>query len=138
MLEILKNEVDGDIKAALQKMTDDYSMTWMYQGKEKLFPRTGKSVETEMNEAYVIKGRKYDIRNIAEGDDVLMVELIESYPDDKTKKEYRTPLILVLEMKGGKIRKGRHYCDPAVSYLHLTKEQLEGGYDGTRSKKIIE
>lgn len=91
VLKILKNEVDGDVKAALQKITDDYSMTWMYQGEKKLFPRTGKSVEMEMNEVYVIKGKKYDIRNVAEGDDVLMIELVESYPDHKTKKRIQDP-----------------------------------------------
>lgn len=138
VLDILKNEVDGDVKAALGKMTDDYSMTWMYQRSDELFPSTGKDVESEMKEVYPIKGRKYDIRNIAEGEDVVMVELIESYPDPKTGKEYRTPLVLVLEMEDGKIRKGRHYCDPNVSFLHLQEKQVEDGLNGTDSKIIVD
>jgi ketosteroid isomerase-like protein len=138
VLAILKNEVDGDVKAALQKMTGDYSMTWMYQRGEELFPATGKSVESEMEEAYPIKGRRYDIRNIAEGDDVIMVELIESYPDPETGKEYRTPLVLVLEMEDGKIKKGRHYCDPRTSFMYLSQKQIDEGLKGTDSKIIID
>jgi ketosteroid isomerase-like protein len=138
VLEILKNEVDGDIPSALAKMTEDYSMTWMYRGRKELFPSTGNDVEEEMGDVYVIKGRKYDIRNIAEGDGVVKLELIESYPDADTEKEYRTPLVIVLEMDGGRIRKGRHYCDPAISYEHLEKEKIEEGYKGTRSKMIID
>jgi ketosteroid isomerase-like protein len=138
VLAILKNEVDGDAKSALQKMTDGYSMTWMYQRGDKLFPSTGKNVESEMEKTYPIKGRRYDIRNITEGENVVMVELIESYPDPETGKEYRTPLMLVLEMEEGKIKKGRHYCDPRTSFMHLSQEQIEEGLKGTDSKIVIE
>ena len=137
VLDILKNEVDGNVKEALEKMTEDYSMTWMYKHGEVLFPSTGKKVETEMKETYRIKGRKYDIRNITQNNKVVMVELIESYPDPETGREYRTPLVLVLELEGGKIKKGRHYCDPRVSFLHLTEKQIEEGLKGTESKVVI-
>lgn len=126
VLEILKDEVRGDIRAALRKMDKDYSMTWMYKAPKsgELFPTTKKSVEEELKEVYPIKGRKYDIKSIAEGKNVVIVELVESYPDPKTKQVYRTPLVLVLEMKKGKIKTGRHYCDPRVSYLNLTEKQI--------------
>lgn len=78
-----------------------------------------------MKDAYSIRGRKYDIKNIAEGRDLVMVEMIESYPDPKTKKVFRTPLVIVLQMKNGKIKKGRHYCDPRLSYLYLRKNHIE-------------
>lgn len=138
ILNILKNEVDGDVSSALEKMTDDYSMTWMYQRGEELFPSVNKDVEAKMEETYPIKGRQYDVRNIAEGDNVVMLELIESYPDPETGKEYRTPLVLVLEMKDGKIKKGRHYCDPRTSFMYLTKEQVEEGLRGSESKIVID
>jgi ketosteroid isomerase-like protein len=129
VLDILNDEIRGDVDSALKKVTKDYSMTWMYKNKnDKLFPRTGKNFKKGMREVYVIKGRKYDIKNIAEGDNVVMVELVESYPDPETKKVYRTPLVIVLEMKNGKIRRGRHYCDPNLSHLHLSKKQIQNGY----------
>lgn len=91
VLEILQNEVDGDVAAALSKMTDDYTMTWMYKGKEELFPESAKNVKTELGEVYQIKGRQYDIRNLVEGGDVVMVELVESYPNPATGKLPKHP-----------------------------------------------
>ncbi len=137
VLSILKNEVDGDVAAALQKMADGYSMTWMYQGKEALFPTTGAAVKDELEAVYPIKGRVYDIRNIAEGDNLVMLEMIESYPDPDTGKVYKTPQIVVLEMQDGKILTGRHYCDPAVSHLDLSDADIERGLRGTASKVVI-
>jgi len=129
VLEILKDEIRGDVKSALKKMAKDYSMTWVYQAKNgALFPRTKKDIKKELTEVYPVKGRKYDIKNIAESKDVVMVEMTESYPDPETKKVYRTPLVIVLEMKNGKIKKGRHYCDPRLSYLHLSKKQIEKAF----------
>ena len=112
VLGILNDEVMGNVGAALKKMTPDYQMTWMYKEKNgELFPKTAA-----------------DIKNIAEGENVVMVELIESYPDPKTKKIHRTPLVLVLEMKDGKIKKGRHYCDPHISYLFLDQQKIQDAY----------
>ncbi len=129
VLDILNDEIRGDVRSALKKMAPDYSMTWVYRAKDgTLFPRTKKNIEKELGEVYPIKGREYDIKHIAEGDGVVMVEMVESYPDSKTKKVYRTPLVIVLEMKNRKIRTGRHYLDPALSYMHLTKKQVEKAF----------
>lgn len=129
VLSVLKDEIKGDVFSALKKLDKNYSMTWVYRKKNgTLFPKTKRDIKVEMKEVYPIKGRKYDIKNIAEGNNVVMVELVESYPDPKTKKVYRTPLILVLEMKNGKIKKGRHYCDPAISYLYLSKKTVNKAF----------
>jgi len=57
ILEMLKNEVDGDVSSALQKMLLDYTMTWMYQKGNELFPSNSVQLETELDEVYVIKNR---------------------------------------------------------------------------------
>lgn len=139
VLEILKNEVDGDIEGTLSKMSKDYSMTWVYQSLNgDLFPTTTTNIEDELAEVYVIKGRSYDIRNICESDNVVMIELIESYPDPDTGKVYRTPQVIVLEISDGKIHKGRHYTDPRLSYLDLNIENIEtNALKGTKSKIVI-
>lgn len=137
VLDILKNEIDGDINGALEKMCDDYSMTWVYQGKDTLFPATGENVKKKMTEAYPIKGREYNIRNITENEDVVMIEVIESYPDEETGKVYRTPQVIVLELVNGKIRTGRHYTDPRLSYMELTKEAIDTALRDTTTKLII-
>lgn len=129
VLAILQDEVSGKTKNALKKMTKNYSMTWVYETKNgSLFPTTVISKSTDLDDAYTITGRKYEIINITEGENVVMVELIESYPDPQTKKMYRTPLVLVLEMKQGKIETGRHYCDPRLSYRHLTPAQTKKAF----------
>lgn len=139
ILEVLQNEVDGDVVAALKKITSDYSMTWVYETKDgSLFPTTGNDMEEELEEVYHIKGRQYDIRNIAEGESLVMIEMIESYSDPKTGQIYRTPQVIVLELVDGKIAKGRHYCDPRLSYRSLSPEQIEhDALKGTKSKLVI-
>ena len=137
VLGILSNEANGDVASALKKMSKDYSMTWVYQSRKTLFPSVRPDFKRDMSEAYSIKGREYDIRNIAEGEGVVMVELVESYPDPTTKKTHRTPLVLVLEMKNGKIKTGRHYCDPSLSHLRLSKEAVSKVYKGTKTKFTI-
>jgi len=128
-LEILRDEINGDVASAMKKLAKGYSMTWVYKNKKGvLFPRTSKNIKNELKKVYPIRGRKYVIQNIAEGNDVVMIEMVESYPDAKTKKVYRTPLVIVLEMKNGKIKKGRHYCDPDISYLYLSKKQVEKAF----------
>lgn len=139
VLDILRDEVNGDVTGALEKMASSYSMTWVDAGLDghELFPTTGGDIKKELEEVYPIKGREYDIRNITEGDDVVMVELVESYPDPETKKVYRTPLVLVLEMENGKIKTGRHYLDPRLSQKKLTKEQIEKAYKNGKGSKLI-
>ena len=137
ILEILKNEVDGDVTSALQKMSPDYSMTWMYQKGTQYFPTTSPHLKTELDDVYVIKGRSYDIRNITESENIVMVEMIESYPDPDSDKIYRTPQVIVLELHDGKIRTGRHYCDPKLSFADLSQEQIDSALVRTPSKLMI-
>ena len=139
VLDILQNEVNCDIPAALKKMASDYSMTWMDTGLDgkTLFPTTSPNITDDMQETYVIKGREYDIRNIAEGENVVMVELVESYPNPETGEVYRAPLVLVLEIQEGKIRTGRHYLDPTISSKFLKKEEVEKAYKNSRGSLLI-
>ena len=138
VLEILQDEANGDVKSALKKMTKDYKMTWVYNTKDDLFPTTGENVNEELDDVYPIKGRQYDIRNIAEGENVVMIEMIESYPDPKTGQVYRTPQIIVLELKDGLIRTGRHYTDPDLSYMELKTEKINEALRDTKTILIIE
>lgn len=111
-------------------MADDYSMTWVYKHPKtsKLIPKVKTDVSKEMAKVYVIKDRKYDIKNITANEKVVMIEMIESYTDPETKKLMRTPQVIVLEFRDGKISKGRHYCDPNLSCLDLDDETLESIY----------
>lgn len=124
MLDILEDEKRGDTKSALLKMHPEYSMTWVYKSKNTLFPRVNVNKSTDIQDVYTIKDREYDIKNIVSKDNIVIVEMVESYTDPETNQIYRTPEVIVLEIKDGKILRGRHYCDPAVSHLHLEKEEI--------------
>lgn len=140
VMNILKDEIHGDVQSAFKKLTKDYTMTWVYRHPKtgKVFPQTRSNIKTELEKVYPIKGRHYDIKNIAEGKNVVMIELIESYPDPKTKKIYRTPLVIVLEIKGNKIYKGRHYCDPNLSYLYLSEKKIKRLFSDADPKLLLE
>lgn len=139
IIEILQDEVSGRTKEALEKTHKDYKMTWVYKStRGELFPHsTMETGDGDLENIYHIKGRVYEIINIIESDSVVMVEMIESYPDPETKNVYRTPLVLVLELEDGKIIRGRHYCDPNISYMHLAKEQTDVVYDNREPKIVI-
>lgn len=136
VLDILHDEVVGDVKAALAKMSRDYSMTWMYIQNDRLFPSTGKAIQDELQDVYRLKGREYVIMNIATGDNVVIVEMIESYPDPETGKVFRTPLVLVLKIQEGKIRTGRHYCDPHLSVMELEEKTILEAYKDSKGPLI--
>lgn len=124
-LALLQDEANGDIVAAKAKMDlDHYSMTWMYRTGETLFPSVqGEMLKGVMDEVYEITDRQYEIMNTAQDANVVFIEMIESYPDLKTKKEYRTPITLVLEFNDeGKVVRGRHYCDPQISHEYLERD----------------
>jgi ketosteroid isomerase-like protein len=126
VLNSLDAEAKGDVKRTLKLLHPAYSMTWVEKdSRGKLFPHTSHDIKKELEEVYPIQGRQYEIQHIAEGKNTVIIEMVESYPDSKTKKVYRTPLVIVLEMSGGKIKKGRHYCDPRLPYLYLKKNQIE-------------
>lgn len=128
-LSILDDEIKGDTKSALQKMHPNYSMTWVCKTRNGvLFPRQKVEDSADMKEIYTIKDRKYDIKNIVANDKVVMIEMIESYPDGKTGKVFKTPQVIVLEFSDGKIVKGRHYNDPDVSYSEIDDRVLENIY----------
>lgn len=138
VIEILYDEVLGRSKEAKSKTHSDYRMTWVYsKSSDQLFPTATMEGAEDVENVYRIKGRVYEIINITESENVVMVEVIESYPDPETQEVYRTPLVLVLEFEDGKIKRGRHYCDPNISYLHLTKEQTDPVYDGRNPIIVI-
>lgn len=138
-LQLLKDEIKGDVKNALQKMHPKYSMTWVYKtSKGILFPSVDfRTIKKAMKDAYQIKGRQYEIKNIAEGDNVVMVEMIESYPDQDTKEVYRTPLVVVLEFEKGEVITGRHYCDPKLSYESLTVKGVSKAFKNKRKSQTL-
>lgn len=127
--EILQDEVEGRVQAALDKMDPDYKMTWVYRRRDgALFPSEKINRKEQLEDTYKIQGREYKINRILADDNTVMAEMSESYPDPKTGKIYLTPMMMVWEFENGKIRRGRHYCDPQLSYENLTEDQINSLY----------
>lgn len=123
--EILQDEVLGNVESALNKMHPDYSVTWMTHTNSGNL--TTKSIHDEgfidlMKQAYSMKNRSYDIKNITATGDVVMIECIEQYEDKG--RLYQTPLVLAITFKDNKIWKSRHYCDHDLSFENI-KDRLE-------------
>ncbi len=110
-------------------------MTWMYQGREHLFP-TSELNRHEMDEIYSIRGREYQIMNMVSDDAVTFVELIESYPAEDG-RFFRTPLVLVLEHPKDHVSTGRHYCDPRLSHAGLELQNILAAFRGRRTPTIV-
>ncbi len=91
----------------------------------------GDEVRSLMKKAFVIQGREYDFKNVVanEKDQTVLVEFVESYPDPKSGKAYRTPQVAVCEIKDGKIFRTRHYNDPRLSYKYLSKEKVDEAFN---------
>lgn len=104
-------------------------MTWVRKTKEGvLFPTEKISAGDDLEDAYVIKGRKYRINHILADENTVMAEITESYPDPETGKIYRTPIAFVWEFEGGKIKNGRHYCEHQLSFEDLSEEDIDRLY----------
>ena len=137
-LALLQDEANGNVSKAKEKMElDEYSMTWMYRSRDTLFPNVkGEMLKKEMEDVYKIPDRQYEIMHTAQNDDVVFIEMIESYPDTETGKEYRTPITLVLEFKESKVVRGRHYTDPNLSHEYLSQEVIHAAI-GSVPKIVI-
>ncbi len=139
VIKILQAEVDGDFKCAMGMMSESYTQTWMYETeKGALFPSVVKPKESEMKDVYEISGRSYTIYDIAENNNTVYVECIESYPKQNSDGYHKTPLILVVKFNSeDKIEAGRHYCDPKLSYKTLSEEEISKAYLGQEPILII-
>jgi hypothetical protein len=135
VLRLLHDEVVGNLKGALAALSSNYSMTWMYRGRDRDFPTSGLDPQT-MKEVYEIRGREYHVMNMVSDDRVTFVELIESYPANDG-MYFRTPLVLVLEHPRDTISTGRHYCDPRLSRAGLDLNDILLAFRGRRSPEVV-
>lgn len=121
-------ERNNDIVAGREYITEDFTVTEMTLGKDgNHFPSlTGEELDNLMNLAFKIEGREYEFKTVVADEETqtVIVEFIESYPDPKTGKIYRTPQISVCNIKNGKIFRTRHYMDPRLSFENIDEETM--------------
>lgn len=134
VLDFLQDEVKGGVSA--KNVHKDYFLTGMYADKEnkKIFPTPSKQGRAE---ADLFQDRVFEVKNIAEGQNVVIVEAVQSCYVPKTKKTYRAPVVLIFEMQKGKIVTGRHYFDPFLLLKALKSSQIEKGFKKSKGNLLI-
>lgn len=143
VLDILRDEVEGNVANARAKMSDNFSVTYMYKDKDgNLFPSINKPSALKIADVYKIKNRSYEIYNYAENHfddhDVVFIEMIERYTDPNNGQHYQTPIVVVLELEGEKIKTNRHYCDNDISYADISSSELNRAYQGKHGRLVID
>lgn len=132
VLDSFKAEQEGNIEKGLNLINPDYRVTKMYlDEKNQPFPViSGEAVTEKIKEVYQIKNREYQFKNILADEEkgIVIVEWIESYPDERTNQKFRTPIVGVFEIKNNKIHRARHYTDPRLSWKYLSQEVIDKAF----------
>lgn len=64
------------------------------------------------------------------------IKELQEFDVNSVRKQF-SPEVRSLETKEGKIKTGRHYCDPKISHEELGSEDLEGAYKNAKTKITI-
>ena len=100
---------EGDIEGALDYCTDDVEWDNVPM---KVF--TGKAAVQRFLEKFArgMSNPRYDVKNVLEKDDLLMLEGVENY--EKNGRSVSVPYMASFEFRGDKIRLWRDYFDLAT------------------------
>lgn len=129
VLSSFEAERTGDVKKGQSLLHKDFQVVEMcewFDGKN--FKRvSGSKVKRLMHIAYQFKGRKYEFINVAidAATQTVIVEFVESYPDQNSSIVYRTPQIAVCIVRDGKLYRTRHYLDPRIGIKGLPRQVIK-------------
>ena len=125
-LATFEGERNHSVTDNLKVMDEEFAVTDMIMTTKGNFPRlSGEKLRSYMKEAFKINGRHFIFQTVLADTitQTVIVEFIESYPDSKTKKIFRTPQVAICQFKNGRLYRTRHYMDPRLSFEYL--EMLE-------------
>lgn len=126
VLDSFEAERTGDTARGRELITDDFQQRSMIVWGDKIFPvMAGGDGEIDLDSAYALKGREFHVWNTAanEQTQTVFIELAEVEPRDGVKHVW--PYTLVCQIENGRIKRSRHYGDPATSKADLSVEQVE-------------
>lgn len=106
-------------------ITDDFKQRGMIVSGDTIFPVfAGGETPTHLETAYQLEDREFHVWNVAanEQTQTIFVELAEVEPRDDGKKVW--PYVLVCKIEDGRIKRSRHYGDPATLKQNITVEQV--------------
>jgi ketosteroid isomerase-like protein len=129
VLKSFEMEKNKDPKANKELLHPDFAVTEITEDYDgTVFRRLeGPKLMKYMEMAFETTGREYEFKNVIadEQSQTVVVEFVESYPDEKTGKTFRTPQVSICEVKDGKLYRTRHYLDPRLSYKYLDKSDID-------------
>ena len=129
VLKSFEMEKNKDAKSNQELLHPDFAVTEITEDYDgTVFRRLeGPKLLEYMDMAFETTGREYEFINVIadEESQTVVAEFIESYPDEKTGKIFRTPQISVCEIKDGKLFRTRNYLDPRLSYKYLDKSDID-------------
>lgn len=106
-------------------ITDDFKQRGMIISGEKVFPVfAGGDIPIGLEDAYALEGREFHVWNVAanEKTQTVFVELAEVEPTKDSKRVW--PYVLVCQIENGKIKRSRHYGDPATLRSNISVDQV--------------
>ncbi|RWZ78227.1 MAG: hypothetical protein EOT05_00455 [Candidatus Microsaccharimonas sossegonensis] len=106
-------------------ITDDFEQRGMFISNGTTFPIfAGGDVPVNLEEAYEVEGREFHIWNIAadKTTQTVFVELAEIEP--RGDKKVVWPYVLVCKIENGRIKRSRHYGDPAIIKANVSLEEV--------------
>lgn len=107
-------------------ITDDFQQRGMFISNSELFPIfSGGNEPVDLTDAYAVEGREFHIWNTAadEKTQTVFIELAEIEP--RGEKKVVWPYVLVCKIEDGKIKRSRHYGDPATVKNDISLEDVK-------------
>lgn len=114
-----------DVDLGKTLITNDFKQRSMIISGEKIFPVfAGGDVPVGLEEAYALEGREFHVWNVAANVETqtVFIELAEVEPTAESKRVW--PYVLVCQIEDGKIKRSRHYGDPATLRTDISVEQV--------------
>lgn len=115
-----------DVARGKDLIAADFKQRSMIVSGDRVFPvLAGDGGEVDLEGAYELEGREFHVWNIAANTETqtVFVELAEVEPRDGVKRVW--PYVLVCQIEGGRIKRSRHYGDPATLKQDISVEQVQ-------------
>lgn len=106
-------------------IADDFKQRSMIIKENTIFPVFAEGdITTALEQAYAVEGREFHVWNMAANEETqtVFIELAEVEPTRDSKRVW--PYVLVCQIEDGKIKRSRHYGDPATLRTELSIEQV--------------
>lgn len=123
-------ERTNDISRGEELVSDDFKQRSMIISGDRIFPVfAGGDIAIDLEEAYKLEGREFHVWNVAANTETqtVFIELAEVEPRGGVKRVW--PYVLVCKIEDGKIKRSRHYGDPATLKKNLTVNQVRSAVE---------